>query len=131
MRCENWDAILADYLEASKDIEFQWGVNDCALWASSFVDLITGSNHAASWRGQYSNEFEATELMTALGLPTPEAIADSILESIPVKRSMRGDLVLIHTGALGICAGRKSYFLAPEKGLVHILTISCTKAWKV
>lgn len=131
MRIENWETELYSYLEASKSLQFEWGVNDCALWASSFVDKITGSAFADNWRGLYNDEDGANALMAGRGFANCEAVADSLAESKPVKRAGRGDIVLHPSGALGICDGRKSYFLTPDKGLAAILTVSCKKAWKV
>ncbi len=131
MRCEGWEDKLAQYIEQSQTIAFEWGKNDCALWASTFVDSILGTDYAGQWSGQYSTEIEATELMLARGFDSPAAIPDAHLQSIPVKAAGRGDIVALPSGAIGICCGRKSYFLKPDSGLVHVLTINCTKAWKV
>lgn len=131
MRTEGWEKSLYDYLEASKNTPFVWGQSDCAIWASSFVDTITGSSHASEWVGLYDDEEGATELMLARGYANPEAIADAFLDTKPVKTAQRGDLVLHPCGALGLCAGRLSYFLTPTKGLVATMTNACAKAWTV
>lgn len=131
MRIESWSEELYAYLEASKDLRFEWGVNDCALWASSFVDRITGSEIATQWRGQYSSEDGAHALMLARGFTSCEKIADFHLAAKPISMAGRGDLVLHQCGALGICDGRRSYFLTPDKGLGAVPTTTCQKAWKV
>lgn len=130
MRFSNWDLTLSAYIESSKSTVFEWGVNDCALWASRFVALITGSEHAVAWQGLYDTEETAAALMLARGFSGVEAIADSILDIVPVKLAQRGDLILF-AGALGICDGRKSYILTLEQGMVSVLTTRCLKAWKV
>lgn len=130
MRIETWDVSLIEYLDAAKNITFEWGVNDCALWASSFVDLITGSNYAADWINQYTNEEEAIALMTSRGFASYEEIADSHLPIIKTRQASRGDLVLHESGALGICDGRRSWFLGAS-GIGAVLTLSCVKAWRV
>lgn len=131
MRIDGWENILYDYLNKSKDLCFEWGANDCALWASSFVDLITGSNYASDWRGLYNTEEGAASLMAERGFANCEAIADNYLQEKILKLASRGDLVLHETGALGICAGRISYFLTPNSGLVAVMTRTCKKAWEV
>jgi hypothetical protein len=131
MRNQGWEQALYDYLEASKNTPFIWGQTDCAIWASTFVDQITGTNHAAQWAGLYDTEEGATALMIARGYANPEAIADAALTSRPVKTAQRGDLMLHPCGALGLCAGRLSYFLTPTHGLTPLPTTHCTKAWAV
>lgn len=131
MRIEGWDAVLVEYLRAAEQLSFEWGQNDCALWASGYVDRVTGSNHADAWRGLYHTEEGALALMAERGFADPCAIADSILKRRPLRLAKRGDLVLHPTGALGICDGRRSYFLMPERGISPFPTLQCVKAWEV
>lgn len=128
MRIEDWDAKLHEYLQQSQSLAFEWGQNDCATWAAKFVDIITQSNHAVSWIGQYTTKHEAQDYMTLRGFSNPEAIADSILDEKPIKLANRGDLLLFN-GALGICEGRRAWFLTEIKGLVCVPTVACQKAW--
>jgi len=130
MRKDGWELMLHNYIEASRGLSFVWGENDCALWASSWVDLCTGSAHASEWAGLYDTEEGAKELMLERLCANVDEVATSILLRKSVKMAQRGDLVLF-SGALGICDGRKSYFLTPEKGLVCVLTVQCAKAWAV
>lgn len=130
MRIDKWEDALADYLAVSQSLTFEWGVNDCSLWAARWVDLVTGSNHALDWQGLYGDEESANALMLERGFVNCEAIADANLSIKHVKKAGRGDLMLHESGALGICDGRRSYFLAPT-GLSAVLTITCKKAWTV
>jgi hypothetical protein len=131
MKQQGWEVKLYEYLEASKNLEFEWGQNDCSLWAAKFVDSVTGSIIANDWLGLYGNEDSANLLMLERGFINCEMVADSIADSKRIKLASRGDIVLHESGALGICDGRKSYFLTPEKGLVSVLTITCKKAWSI
>jgi len=131
MRVNNWEQILADYLQSSQNIQFEWGQNDCALWASTFADLVNGTSIAEDWRGLYGDEEGANDLMLERGFANCGDIADSHFTSKPLKRASRGDMVMIASGALGICDGRRSYFITPQKGLGAVLTLSCIKAWAV
>lgn len=131
MRIENWEGVLYEYLEASKDLQFQWGKNDCCLWAAKFVDSITGSNIAIDWIGLYGDEDGANLLMLERGFTSCEMVMESLAISKPIKMAGRGDIVQHKNGALGICDGRKSYFLTPNNGLGAVLTISCKKAWRI
>jgi len=131
MRVDGWEQALYDYIEQSKDAVFTWGSTDCALWVATFVDSITGSHLADDWRGLYDTEEGAAALMAERGFANAEAIADAALTPKNIRRAMRGDVVLLHNGALGLCDGRRCHFLTPDHGLVSVLTINCKKAWSV
>lgn len=131
MRIEGWEKRLADYIEAAKDAPFVWGSHDCALWSALWLKECTGKDFAQDWLGLYSTEEEAHNLIASRGYLAVSDIADDHLEIRPVILAQRGDLVLHPTtGALGICAGRTSYFAGIE-GQIEIPTTECARAWKV
>lgn len=131
MKNDGWELVLANYLREASGLSFVWGENDCALWASTFVDLITGSTHADEWRGLYDTEEGALALMQERGFADCAAIADSHLEETPIELAQRGSIVLHPSGALGICDGRRSFFLLQDRGITAFPTLSCPKAWVV
>lgn len=131
MRIGNWENELVNYLEISNSISFEWGQNDCCLWVSKFVDKIKGYNNSKDWIGLYDTEEGANALMQSRGFADTAAIADSVLPVKPLKQAKRGDIILHPCGALGICDGRRSYFLTPDKGLSVMLTLQCVKAWEL
>jgi hypothetical protein len=128
-RLEGWEKCLADYLSAARAKSFHWGKHDCALWAAGWVKLCTGNDFTKDWIHQYDSEDGAKRLMLARGFKSTADIADKALESKPLTFAQRGDLVY-RAGALGICDGRNSYFVAPE-GLLKESTLACERAWKV
>lgn len=127
MRVEGWEALLASHFNARP---FEWGRNDCALFAADWVRKCTGTDHAKGWRGKYSTEKGAKIKLTRAGFASVEAIADSCLASRPLGFASRGDVVLHPQGALGVCNGLKSHFLTAE-GMTTFDTLACTKAWGV
>lgn len=129
MRRQGWELVLADYLLAKP--VFRWGVNDCALWVSFFCDAVTSSDHASRWQSRYDDEAGAVALMAERGYANPEAIADANLKAIPIQLARRGDCVLHPQGALGLCDGRRSYFLTENRGLTAWPTLKCLKAWEI
>jgi hypothetical protein len=131
VRKENWEYLLAEYVRQSQELEFAWGTNNCALWASRWVDTATDSGYAADWEGQYDSAEAAQAFMESRGFANPEAIADEHLATRPsVAYARRGDLVLHPDGALGICNGRASVFLIAH-GVTAFPTTRCLKAWEV
>ncbi len=131
MKREGWERFLNDYLAASQTLPFEWGVSDCCLWVARYADGVSGSNHALEWQGQYDTEEGARSVMTARGFSCPAEIADAYRPRKDIKYIGRGDIVEHPTGALGICAGRKSYFMKAGAGLVGFDTLKCTAAWGV
>ena len=131
MRIEHWEDQLYAYIEASKDLQFVWGQNDCSLWAAKWLDIVNGSNIVVDWLGLNGDEEGATALMAERGFANCEAVADSLFAAKHIRMASRGDMVLHQSGALGICDGRRSYFLTPDSGLGAVLTTTCRKAWAV
>lgn len=131
VRLPGWEQILRTYLTESKSQPFEWGETDCCLWVARYVDAVTGTKHAIEWRGLYSTEPGAQALMQSRGFASPESIADAYLRCKPVSLASRGDVVSFEGGALGICAGRHSYFFVEGKGLSALPTLKCKSAWEV
>lgn len=131
MRVEGWESLLNEHLVQARHIDFEWGINDCALWSADWVKKANGNDFAAPWRGRYASEEELRELLTGMEIELPADIADEVgLPRIEVPFAQRGDIVLHPQGCLGICNGIASYFLM-ERGVTTIRTRDCTKAWKV
>ncbi len=131
MRNEGWESLLNEHIEQAQGIVFEWGMNDCALWAADWVNKATGNDFASQWRGLYTSEAELTALMAERELELPGDIADDVgLPLMDVPFAQRGDIVQHPQGCLGICNGVHSYFLM-ERGVTRIRTKDCVKAWKV
>lgn len=130
MRIQGWEARLSAYIRVATSRPFSWGQHDCALWCAGWVKECTGEDYADEWIGQYSDEDEAVSLIRSRGFDSFAAIADAHLEAKPVMLAQRGDIVLRANGALGICNGRVSHFIAPN-GMIQEPTLSCIHAWKV
>lgn len=132
MRVENWDSILVQHIRVAETSIFVWGENDCALFSCSFVDKVLGTTYAETYRSTYTTEQEARALIESKGY---KSIADAVASILPERKNInmakRGDLVLMpKLGCVGICGGRKSWFLL-ERGLVIVPTTSCTRSWEV
>ena len=61
---EHWDTrAFNQYLLDKKDSEFAWGENDCCLFAANSILAITGTDIADDFRGKYTDEASAFELI--------------------------------------------------------------------
>jgi hypothetical protein len=132
MRVANWESILVQHLRDAETSIFVWGENDCALFSATFVDKVLETTYADQFRSKYTTEREANELLTALGFGSvADAITANLAERKNINLAMRGDLVMLpKLGCIGICGGRKSWFLL-EYGLISAPTTSCKRSWMV
>jgi len=55
--------MLAEFIERTAPDPFEWGRNDCALWAASAVKESTGFDPAAGLRGTYGSWAECRNLL--------------------------------------------------------------------
>lgn len=122
--------LLREYINYHRKQPFQWGLNDCCLFAAKWVDLIKGLKTADGWIGAYSDKEGAYKTIIQKGFNGVESIADSHLLRISVKSAKRGDLVSID-GCLGVCDGRLSWFYIEGRGLSPLYTSRCNSAWGV
>lgn len=130
MKLPGWESKLYTYLENSKGVQFAWGENDCCLWVARFVDQSCGTSYEKMFEGKYNTCTGAYAFMRDKGFENTADVADAHFHSIPITFAARGDLVLHPQGALGICAGRRSFFLK-EEGLIELETLQCQKAWEI
>lgn len=135
MRYHDWPEKLFDAIKIASRREFEWGKNDCALFACDCAKAMTGVDRAKDFRGKYDTRRSAmTALKVIEGVDDLPALADKFLgERINLTRAQRGDVVLLTIGsmkALGVITGTRAVFLAPE-GIQTILVSDCSCAWRV
>ncbi len=135
MRYYDWPEKLFVVIKTASQRKFEWGKNDCALFACDCAKAVTGVDYAEKFRGEYNTRKTAmTALKTLEGVDDLPALADKYLgERISLKHAQRGDVVLLTINsmkALGVITGTHATFLAP-KGIQTILVSDCTCAWKV
>lgn len=130
MRYSDWPKRLSDYLESKKNTPFEWGVNDCIMFAAKGLEAITGQNHYQEYVG-YTTEVGAKALLDANG--GFEGIIGKHIGPGHRKHLMarRGDLALlkIPNFTCGIVDDSGQFVAVPsENGLVKY---PLTKAWRI
>lgn len=127
-------AAFAALIERYRDVPFQWGVQDCCLWAATAVHALRGYDPAEEWRGTYDTKKGARALLRdrfdnhACNIPGEVGLVE-----VPVKKAQRGYIVTMYQKpwwVLGVCAGQKAAFASP-KGLVFFPMSVCRRAWAV
>ena len=131
-RRENWPDLLAKFIDGRRSEPFQWGFNDCCIFAADWVDVCTGTDYAEEWRGRYWTAIGARRFLDDAG--GVEALVDSLgLDRIKPQRAGRGDIVAQDAGrgiTLGICLGVTTAFVA-KTGLVFGSIENAKSAWKI
>lgn len=106
-RIDNWPILLSRFLTERTDTPFEWGRNDCLLFAADAVLAVRGGvDPAAAYRAKYKSEAEAKKIISSLGGLAPAVTA--ALGVHPISNpaiASRGDVVMVQhngTSALGI-----------------------------
>lgn len=140
MRQINWHYWLEKEITAAGGRPFEWGVQDCALFACNCIKAMTGQDTAAAFRGQYDSEETAYAALQAYAggglLETAQAIcADHGFMPILPAYAGRGDLALcrLPTGdTLGIISlNGREVLVAANKGLQRVPFSKIIQAWRV
>lgn len=127
MRFEDWEQRLNAFL---KNVgPFEWGVNDCCLFAGHAVREMTGTDFTQDYLGYKTAKGAAKYLKNGV-----DGIATKHLgEPKNPKLAKRGDVVMLDIEGeqpLGICVGTKAVALT-EKGLDFYPMSFARKAWSV
>lgn len=137
-RLPTWRADLTDFIEANRDKPFSWvEQHDCALWASSAYEKVTGFDPAFGLRGTYTTPAGALKALKKAGHDTPESIAEARVgpRKLPAfvlpGEMVAADLTALGLAgeerqlglSLGICNGPVCFFVA-ETGLVELPTLA-------
>lgn len=128
-RREDWPERLHAFIDERRDVSFQWGVNDCVLFAADGILRMTDEDVLGDLRGQWSGAQEAMNLLRSLG--GMEAVADARFER--TTEPQRGDLGLMTDGKrefFGLFTFGKICGPGPNHLLMN-LSSAYRLAWKV
>jgi hypothetical protein len=117
-RIEHWATRGLDaFLRSRAATPFAWGTHDCALFAADGIEVMTGVDIAADFRGKYSDEAGALEAIRTVagGATVADAAAwcaakHGLEEWRHPLCAQRGDLVVYEDEITG----------RPVSGLVHL-----------
>ena len=134
MKLPNWQSRLADYLVAQQHAEFDWGTNDCCLFACNCVQVMTGIDPGAPYRNSYKTKIGAQRALKRLGGGSIETAFNQVFGPIkPRLNAGRGDIVLVNTElgpAAGILCGGAVWAVGLF-GLVALPLSSIVGCWHV
>ena len=131
MRYQDWDIKLAEFIKSRKDMPFQWGSNDCVMFAVNCAEAMTGVDLAEKYN--YSTLEGAQEIIKNAG-GFKELVNLNMKNEISPKLARRGDWVLIQqqdgTQALAVCIG-SVVIAAGKDGLVQRPMSEAITAWRI
>jgi uncharacterized protein DUF6950 len=130
-RYPDWPARLESYIQGLKGREFSYGSFDCALFVCDAIEVMTGVNPAAEFKGRYSTRDEARKLLGAVGGYEGVAAASGLAVIAP-KLARRGDVLRMRVFSLGLVSlnGRDAWVLG-ENGIELFPAAAAVGAWRV
>ena len=128
-RISTWESALSEYINAKRHEPFEYGVNDCCLFAAGAVEAMTGVDPVPEFRGKYDSLKGSIQALKEIGNGDLESTLDGKFQSIEIGIAHRGDLAF-HEGSVGIVAGSFAWFVSDD-GLERIPLSMWDKAWSV
>jgi len=136
VRFPYWESKLNAFIEERRNAPFQWGVNDCCLFACDAVKSICGYDFAESLRGTYSTAYGAGKVYLKLKVKDVSELGwkyvdEGKLSIVDIRKANRGDFLVYancKNRSLGISIGECGAFVS-EKGLAFIPRIECVTAF--
>jgi hypothetical protein len=130
-RRDDWPERLHGYVEAMRDVPFDWAANDCARFTAGAVEAMTGDNPMRVF--DYTNRLGAERLIRSAG--TLDALVNRVLgEPIHSAMAGRGDVVIadLEEGpTVGICLGEQCAFVTDPVGITFRSRAVIRSAWRV
>ena len=93
-RTNDWPTRLADFLLTKRSEPFQWGENDCCLFAADAIIAMGGEDVAKDVRGRYKTAIGARRIMKSLGASNLVELLTQRLGQ-PDRLLTRGSIVVI------------------------------------
>ena len=131
-RRADWPKRLHAQIEAARQRPFEWGLHDCAAFATAVAADLTGQDPVAHLRGSYTSAWGAERVMAEHG-GLAALITEYYGEPIAIAQAGRGDLVLAERDngpALGVCLGSVAAFAGPD-GLAFLNMNEGRLAWRI
>lgn len=130
MRTDGWEKRFSDYLASRQNMPFEWGVNDCILFAAKGYEVITGTEYYSKFL-PYSTEEEAKEIIEKNGGFYSLISKDIGRGHRNILKARRGDGVLLKLPnfTCGLVDDSGESIAVPGKqGLVRY---PLSKAWRI
>jgi hypothetical protein len=129
MRILTWEDALSDYITTKRHEPFEYGLNDCCLFAAGAVEAITGEDPMPEFREKYDSLKTSIKAIKEIGAGTLEATMDGKFPEVEIGQAQRGDLAFFDD-SVGVVMGGFAYFVSDD-GLERIDRSVWDKCWSV
>lgn len=129
IRISNWETALSEYINVMRHAPFEYGVNDCCMFAAGAVEAMTGIDAMAEFRGKYDSALSAAKALRDIGKGSLEATIDDKFPEVVISQAKRGDIALFDD-SLGIVSGSFAWFVSDD-GLERVQRADWQKTWSV
>lgn len=132
-RLADWPDRLNAHIEKWRNRKFRWGTSDCSMFVLQAEKAMCGESRFQDFVGVYSSSKGSIKALEDIGEGSLEATLDARLESISIKRAMRGDVALIETpdgDALSLIIGNQIAAMS-KTGIVFLPLSAAKKVWRV
>lgn len=136
------------FLIERANMPFEWGKNDCALFAADAIQAVSGTDIADDFRGKYTTQLGSLRTIKAVtgGSSVADAAAycankHGLTEHTHLLMAQRGDLVVIENAGTLIAGvvhlNGRDVVSVSESGLVRLPTTDPTgkpnivRAWSI
>jgi hypothetical protein len=131
-RVRLWAEQLDALVLARMNEPFEWGRNDCCMFAADAVQACTGIDPAADLRGSYCTERSAAHVLREFGGVASIAAA-RLGEEIFTSLAQPGDIGLVRIDgrdSLAVCTGMH-WHCPGVYGLVILSGDAVMRAWRI
>jgi len=132
MRHVDWVKRLRECVKAHQKVPFEWGKNDCCMFAARCADEITGSGWVADLESHYQDEASAKDYIAVSG-GIEAAVTARLGDPVKPALARRGDVCLVETPegyGLAVCVGADAV-IPGAKGLVVKPLQEVIMAWRI
>ncbi len=130
-RVNDWPTQLANFLLEKRKQPFEWGSNDCCLFAADAIIAMGGKDVAEDVRGRYKTAIGARRIMKNLGAVN---VVDLLTQRLgkPDGKIMRGAIVVVESNDEQVAGVfyQKPWALT-EKGLQGMSLDSVVQSWSI
>jgi hypothetical protein len=140
-RFPDWQARLSLFLYMHRNRSFRYGDWDCSLFAADAIQVMTGVDIAAYFRGKYHSRSTAYAMLRSYsGSPSVRSVAEKIavsqgMEQVSISYGRRGDMALMRRArdySLGIISlSGKEIVVLRARTLISIPLSNALLAWHV
>lgn len=131
-RPHNWQSLLQAHIKERYRRPFQWGVQDCALFAADWVFVCTGVDPAIRYRGTYDSAISAMRLLADTG--GLAGLAQVHLgDEIVVQMASVGDIGLAayNNSASLVIFGGSAWYGPAKEGITHLPSSMVKRVWRL